>query len=91
MNGKKKWIYPIIAGVIISIAAYAAARDNKLTETVTRTDHHEKKLDQLEKKDANASAERKEIIKAQQKTNEQLASFNAILKALAAKEGIRYD
>lgn len=84
MDNKRKWIYGVIVTVLVALAGYAAARDNKLTETTTR-------VDQIEKREVTAKQDRKEIKKAQQETNERLAAIQTMLKALAAKEGIRYD
>lgn len=99
MNSRKKIIYGLVTTIIVSLfgfctysvkdlVVYAGQRDKDLAR-------NEEKVSILEKDKELTTKERKEFQKKQNKINNEidkkLSSIQTILKALADKEGIRYD
>ena len=98
MNGKTKWVLAIIGTgvtIILSVATYVRALDREVN-TNTNNIYTLQKAEILaaqERKDSakERSQMRKEVIEEQKKVSMAIAQIQTIVKALADKEGIRYD
>ena len=97
MNGKTKWVTLIgsVVVVILAVSTYLHALDREVnTNTNNICALQEAKiLAAQERKDSakERSQMRKEVLEEQKKVSTAIAQIQTIVKALADKEGIRYD